>query len=289
MVIGAALCLAAGGGDSGGNAAAGKTFSYGAPVPYGDAGAAAAPVQSALALQTAPDATDAQTLASTGTVTSSLLGSSVVMSAGGSGVQQRAFALATESALTAATPTDPVTQPVTGFDDSSCVRLATGSVTFDRCTVTLTESTTSSSSTSKVELNGQVAYDATKRTTTWGLDLTDAATIASGGQTANVSLHLHEAGDLAFTDTTVQGKLLAELSASGSSGGQSATVAVSEAVLLDVTYADAASCASRVTGGTLEAKRVWTDRGTGSATNLPDRAALVTWTGCGVATVAYSP
>jgi hypothetical protein len=76
------------------------------------------------------------------------------------------------------------------------------------------------------------------------------------------------------------------VSGSASAGGRSESVAVSESVALGVIYSSAPAC---ITSGKLEAKRVWTHRpGDGSGAEYANRGALVTWTGCGIATIALS-
>jgi hypothetical protein len=62
---------------------------------------------------------------------------------------------------------------------------------------------------------------------------------------------------------------------------------VSEQLLLTgVTYDKVNAC---VTGGTLEAKRVWVKRPSGeSATSLPSKGAKVTWQSCGTGSIAFS-
>ncbi|HEX7622908.1 MAG TPA: hypothetical protein VF400_04995, partial [Anaeromyxobacteraceae bacterium] len=66
VAVASCLALAACGGSSGGNAAAGKTFTYGTPVAADSkqSSALAVQVSGALALKSAPDATSAQDVAS---------------------------------------------------------------------------------------------------------------------------------------------------------------------------------------------------------------------------------
>ncbi len=116
---------------------------------------------------------------------------------------------------------------------------------------------------------------------TW--DITAAGTITVS--TGSVSFRLHESGTLTITDSTVTGNMLLEVSMKVTSGGQSASVGYSEALVLNLTYQQDPLC---ITNGTLEAKRVWSNRGGAPKTSLPDAAAKVTWTGCGVGTIARS-
>jgi hypothetical protein len=70
----------------------------------------------------------------------------------------------------------------------------------------------------------------------------------------------------------------------GSGESVSLSAAFDESLAFDVTRSS--NCSSGVTGGTLEARRVWVSRPTGvPASQPPDEAARLEWTGCGTATV----
>lgn len=281
VAVASCLALAACGGNSGGNAAAGKTFTYGTPVAANSSQSYAldAQVSGALALTSAPDATSAQGLAAGSALTTDLLGPSALGSATASPTQQRLLALGARAASRQLTSTVGDV-----FDNPACVTTTLNSVTMKGCTFTQTNVYT----TSKIQMDGSVSFDQAKGTLTWSLTVTDASTFTYSGQSGSATVSAHESGTLTVTDTTIKGQILAELSASESSAGQSASMGVAEAVTLDLTYADATVCPSRVTSGTVEAKRVWTDRGGASAVQLPDKAAKATWTACGVGSIAFS-
>jgi len=280
IAVAVASCLAlACGGDSG-NAAAGKTFTYGTPVAATSyqSSAVDAQVSGALALKSAPDATSAQNLASVSDLTAALLGYSALGSATASPTQQRLLAIGARAASS---------QLTTGaFDIPACVTTTVSSITMKGCTITVTD--TYLGMTSKEQVDGSLTFDQAKGTLTWSVTVVDVTTYSYQGQGGSISMSAHESGTLTVTDTTIKGQMLAELSMSGGSSAGSASLGVAEAVNVDITYADAAVCSSRVTLGTVEAKRVWTDRGGASATLLPDKAAKATWTGCGLGTIAFS-
>jgi hypothetical protein len=273
IAVAVAACLAlACGGDSG-NAAAGKTFTYGSTAQTNLTQSSALDVQlsGALALKSSPDATSAQDLASVSDITTALLGSSGLV-ASASPTQQRLLAIGARAASR---------QLTSGFDNSTCVVTTTTSVKMTGCTLTVTNL----SGTSKVQVDGSLSFDPAKGTLTWDMTVSDATNFTSQGVTGTASLHAHESGTLTVTNTTIQGQLLAEASASASSPTASVSMGVSEAVTIDVTYQASPAC---VTGGTLEAKRVWTERPAGATgPSFADGAAKVTWTACGVGTIAF--
>jgi hypothetical protein len=108
----------------------------------------------------------------------------------------------------------------------------------------------------------------------------------------SITVHYGSAGDLTATTagsvTTLNGTLGQELAASGTVDGNSDAFDVSEAVVLTgITYDKTPPAC--VTGGTLEAKRIWVKRPNGAtAVSLPDKGAKVTWASCGNATIAIS-
>jgi hypothetical protein len=86
------------------------------------------------------------------------------------------------------------------------------------------------------------------------------------------------------TTTTAVGSVTSEIALTVTAGGQTVSAALDESLAFDVTRS--ATCASGVTAGSLEAKRVWVSRPAGvPASQLPDEAARVEWSGCGTATV----
>jgi hypothetical protein len=270
-----ALLTACGGNTAPHSAAASKTFDYGAAAPASTAQAAAVQgaVSGALALKSSPDATQAQDLADFSSLTSALLGDDVGFSASlRSSVNARTAAFVARRAGLAA-GADAT------FVDSSCATVTPTSVTLKGCQVAITD-TDGSSITVTADGTLSVAAD----TLTW--DLTLHVAVSNPAQSASASGAFHDSGTLTVTTTAAKGSMRRELTASSTVQGQSAGLGVSESLDFDLTYDPAISC---VTGGTLEAKRVWTQRPSGQgATLLRDRGAKVNWTGCGIATVQLS-
>lgn len=169
------------------------------------------------------------------------------------------------------------------FDVPACVSVSSGKVTFSGCRVTISETSGGTTLGGSVTVNGDVALSADRQTLTW--DLTYGVVLnATGTSALAMNGAMHSAGNVVATATTAVGSATSELSLTVSAGGQTASAAMDESLAFNLTRSDA--CASGVTGGTLEAKRVWASRPAGAtAADLPDEAAKVTWSGCGVATV----
>lgn len=274
------LALSACGGNkkSTGNLASAAEFSYGAPAPAGFAQTAAVEgsVAGATAFAASASAEGGLALADVSLLTEALLG-------------QGTFALGAaarppaQAALVARSPRRALT--ASGFDNPDCIQTSPTSVTLTRCTMTLDEVSPEGTLHVVVTAGGSVAYVAATRTLSWNLAVSESLQI-TGTQTGSASGSVHMAGSLAVTETTIVGDMATEMRLSASAGGQSMSVAVDESVDLDLTYADAATCATRITGGTVEAKRVWTARPPGATpADLPDAGAKVTWTACGAATI----
>ncbi len=284
MTVALASCLAlaaCGSGSSGGNAAAGKTFSYGTPTTATSLQTSAVDTQlsGALAVKTAPDANGAQSLAGFGGVTSTLLGSSTGLTLGSAGpAQQQLVTAGRTAALSKALSTSSIT-----FDnEATCVVATAAKVTLSGCTLTIVDPSVSG----KVVVNGWAAYDAALAKLSWDLSLASTLSITSISPPGSASVTFHESGALAVTDTTFKGDFLAEMSMTASAQGQSESIGVAEALTVDVTYAGTPAC---VTGGTLEAKRVWTALPQGASGPMyANVGAKVTWTGCGSALLALS-
>ncbi len=274
VMVASCLALAACGGNSG-NAAVGKTFNYGASQPV-DGTAASAVATSALTVKTAPNSGGAQALA--GGASSALLPSSGVSLTAAGPEQQRAIAAGRSAALSQLTTGATVT-----FDNqATCVTTSATQVAMTGCTLTIVDV----SMAAKVQVDGSLAYDAALGKLSWDLTLGSTVTFSSMTPPGSMTVHFHESGALTVTDTTIKGDLLAEMGVNATVQGRSVSMGVDEAVVLDVTYAGTPAC---VTGGSLEAKRVWTQRPDGaSGLQFADVGAKVTWTGCGQATAVYS-
>jgi hypothetical protein len=277
--IAAALCMltAACGGNSGsgGNAAASKTFTYAAPTQSdGTASLVSAQLSGTLGSTSSPTADSAQGVANFSGVTSILLGSSGAALAPSS--PQRALVSAKASAARA------LTSPGSAFDNPSCATVTATSVSMKDCTITITTTDTSGTTTETFHVDGTLSVTDANQTVTW--DLTVSFNMSASA--SSMTLRAHEDGTLTVTATTIKGKMLSEMSVSENANGFSASFGVDESLDIDLTYTATPPC---VTGGTLEAKRVWTQRPAGYTTaQLPDKGAKVTWTGCGQGTIAFS-
>lgn len=263
------------------NEAALASFAYGSSTPAtaGQAAAAQAPVASSTAFRAAPSPAAGLVLSDVGGITAALLPAAAL---------PLVATQAPGALLQAIPPRSRALVVGAGFDNPSCATATPTSITFASCTKTVDETDVDGTVSHTVAtVNGSMSYTAATNTAAW--DLTLGATVTATGPSAgNGSFSIHMAGSIAVGTTAIVGHMGTELALSATISGRSVTVGVDESVDLDLTYADAATCATRVTGGTLEAKRVWTARPTGVSTaQLPDAAAKVTWTGCGQATVQY--
>lgn len=270
--------LACGGSKKTGNLAAATEFSYGAPAPAGIAQTAAveSTVAGSATFAGAASADGGLAIADVAVLTGALLGQSAFTLGATAPTPARA-------ALVAGAPRRALT--TSGFDNPACVQTTATSVTLTQCTLTVDEVSGSTTLHMVVTANGSVEYAPASRVLTWDLRVGESLQV-TGTQSASASGSLHMAGSLAVTESTIVGDMASELRMTASGGGQSMSVGVDESVDLDLTYADAAACATRITGGTVEAKRVWTARPAGvDPAEMPDAAAKVTWTGCGTATV----
>jgi len=264
--LGLALLLGACGGSDKPreNSAASTTFGYGSPqaATSDQAGAMGATVSSIDAFRAAPGTGSGLGAADAASITGALLEGGPIAS----------FSPAEVGATSAA-----------AFDVPACAVVTSGKVTFNGCRVTVSQSSGNTSTSGSVTVNGNVSLSADGQTLTWDLTYGVGLTM-SGTSPLTMSGTSHSGGRVLVTATTAVGAITSEVSLTVSAGGQSASAALDESLAFDVTRSD--TCASGVTGGTLEAKRVWTTRPSGaSPAELPDEAAKVEWTGCGTATV----
>jgi len=273
MAIALGAALAACGGSDPKNAAAEKKFTYDTPVTASGSQSSVvnASVTTAQGLKSSPDESAAQSFADFSSVTSALLGGASIglPSAVSPGADARTALFVARRAGVAATSGS--------FQNPGCVTKTLTSVTLSGCKVVVTDT---DGTTITVTADGSLA--AAVDTLTW--DLTVRIGLSGSPQGVSLNGSIHDSGNLTVTATTASGAMRRELDATASASGQSASVGMDESLDFDVTHAD--GC---VTGGTLEAKRVWTQRPQGASTaQLQDRGAKVTWTGCGIATVAFS-
>jgi hypothetical protein len=258
------LLAACGGSTPPGNAATDATFTYGAPqaATSDQAGALGSAVASMDSFRASPGTGAGLGMADAAAVSSRLL------QGGSIGTFSPSSLGATSTAV---------------FDVPACAVVGGGRVTFTGCTITVTPSGTHDTASGTVTVNGEVALAADHQTLTW--DLTYGVALTTSGVAAmTLNGTLHSAGQVVATATTATGSATSAVSVTASIAGQTMSAALDESLSFDVTRSE--SCASGVTGGTLEARRVWTTRPAGlPASQFPDGAARVTWTGCGTATV----
>jgi hypothetical protein len=212
-------------------------------------------------------------------VTDTLLGTSGVTLASAGPAQQQLLAAGRRAALGKALSASSIT-----FDnEATCVAATTAKVTLTGCTLTISDPSASG----KVVVDGWAAYDAALAKLSWELSLASTLSITSASPPGAAAVAFHESGALAVTDTTFKGDFLAEMNVTASAQGKSASVGLAEALEVDVTYAGTPPC---VSGGTVEARRVWTALPQGASGPAYANAGVeITWNGaCGSATVARS-
>jgi hypothetical protein len=246
------------------NSAASAAFVYGSPLgaTSDQAGAMGATVSSIDAFRAAPG-------------TGAGLGATDAASVTGAFLQG--------GAIGTFSPADVGVTSAAAFDVPACAVVASGKVTFNGCSVTVSQSSGGTSTSGSVTVTGDISLSADKQTLTWDLTYGVGLTMSGSGP-LSMSGSMHSAGRVVVTATTAVGSITSEVSLTVSGGGQTVSAALDESLAFDVTRSD--TCASGVTGGTLEAKRVWTARPAGaSPAQFPDEAARVEWTGCGTARV----
>lgn len=174
---------------------------------------------------------------------------------------------------TLATLGGPAAVTATGFDDPGCVTVQPALITYSACRITL-------SPTDAITVSGTIGRSGP--TVSWSLDT--SFTMATTGATADVAVHL--TGGLTFGAGTVKGQARSDTRVGVVYGAMQSRVAYTTLADLDLTFSGTPAC---VDGGTLELRRVWTDRGGAPATGqYADQGLLFTWQGCGTALVASS-
>jgi hypothetical protein len=282
----AALVAAAcgGGGGSKTNPATAASFNYAAGTPVAPTAVNASVQSTASALSSLTSFQTAPSAASAADVNGALLGAADTALGGSAGLAA--------APLTAAMPLlhEVRTQALTLGDvpgsslPAGCGVLANGTVTFDPavCKVSQTSTVGTSTTTVTATLSGHVT--GAPGSATW--DLVINATITEPQLSVNATFT--DLGNFAVTDTTAKAHGEASIQATANANGQSATIGVAQAADLDVTIAPPATCSTRITGGTFEAKRVWTAlpsqlQGQPGYTN---QGVKVTWNGCSTTTPA---
>ncbi len=180
----------------------------------------------------------------------------------------------TSTARTVASLGGPAAVMTYGFDNASCVSITPGaSITYTGCTVTL--------GTGLIQVDGTITRSGAKLA--W--DLTSRLTDAGTGY--SMSAAVHATGALTFGATTVTGQARSDTQATVTGNG--ATVSAAYTTLADVAL-DLQRDPFCVTGGTLELRRVWTQRPAGMPTTgeYADQGLRFTWQGCGTVLVQHS-
>jgi len=256
-ITAAALSLALASCGGGGNAALSKNFNYGAAqAPTSSeqlaASSAQGAVSSSASFGSAPDSSTASAIVGLADeLASSALGGSALAAAGVPDRPQLRGALRT--AVTA-----------------DCTVVTATSVTFNNCSDSDAGYTFTLSGTVSVT-NGKIAWDIHG-------NYTDSS------QGINITLGLHQSGELTVTSSTVLGHSASELSGNVSLGPQSTDFALDTAAMVNLTYNP--DC---ITAGTVEVKRVWSDRPDGATgPDFADVAVKLTWTGCNTVQVQHS-
>ena len=247
----------AGCGGSGGNAALSKTFTYGsAQAPSSSENAAASSAQSNLSgsadFASSPDATKGLAIALfADSLSASMMGdASVPGRPRDSDVQRFAQRAAT----------------------SACGTVSGKTVTFTNCTQT--------ESGFSMTLNGSVT--ATTDSVTWSL----TGNFTGTEQNVTFNLTTHMAGTFTVAGNKINGHATSDFGGNVSSQGQNVSFGLATAALVDLSYQSSPYC---ITSGSVEVKRVWTQKPQGaSGASFADAAAKITWTGCNALTVAHS-
>ena len=294
-ILASAACavLAACGGSGNGNgstsnAALGTTFNYGSPQTASSAETTAVQAQlsTLIGVQGSPTASDAFNVADFSGLSGALLGgeaSSFPIAVGAPESLARAL-VARAGARWDVLPRDTFT-----FENPGCASQPNSdSVSLQACVLDLSSTGVSGTAT----ITGTLTADPSAGTASWSFSV--AMNFSEQGMTASGTYSF--SGQVAVTASTVKATLLADLNATatGTENGQSvtATIGAAESLVVDLAYES--SPTSCVTGGTVEAKFVWTTLPSGAtSTQFPNQAAKVTFTstggGCGVATIVTSP
>jgi hypothetical protein len=282
--LGAAACGGGGGGNAA-NPAASRTFTYGGtatPAPPGAAEAASAALLDAASFDAGagPDATGV-TGALFAAADAALGGSATTFVAPADPLP--ALRRARARALALAGPIGEGLGPDPAFP-RGCYVVSGSTVTFSRCT--MTEVTEEGSV--RVTLDGTVS--GAPGSVAWDLTIGALVSMSSAEGAFTANLGYDDAGTFAVTATTAKAHQEAALAITVEGDGQTARVRVAQAADLDTTIAPADVCSTRITGGTFEAKRVWSEV-PAEARDEPefrDRGVKLTWTGCGTANALFS-
>lgn len=152
---------------------------------------------------------------------------------------------------------------------ADCAKVTDTSITYDHCTY--------DSSGYSGTLEGSITVAA--NSVSW--DITFTFSISTQGVSGNG--YYNWKGQMAWTATTITGNGRSAFTVHASGNGQSADLASTTGVDLNLTYEPSPSFC--ITGGTLELRRVVAASG-GTENVMKDAAIKFTWNGCGNVTVA---
>lgn len=249
---------------------AARKFQYGAAQPA--AGSTALAADAGEAATSSAVTLHADTAIDPGAAGSSMMGLPDAMA----GEAWGSSALALQSSdlgRTLATLGGPAAVTATGFDEP-CVTVQPALITYSGCRITL-------SATDAITVNGTISRSGP--TVSWAIDT--ALSMAITGGAADVAVHL--TGGLTFGVGTVKGQARSDTRVGVSYGSIRSTAAYTTLADLDLQLSGTPAC---VSGGTLELRRVWTERAPGMPTTgqYADQGLLFTWQGCGTVLVASS-
>jgi hypothetical protein len=151
---------------------------------------------------------------------------------------------------------------------ASCATVTSTTITYSHCSY--------NSDSYNGTLDGSINVGA--NSVTWNLNWTFS--LSSQGVTGNGTFNW--SGQINWTATNITGSGRSAFTVHASANGQSADVASTSGVDLNLTYASNPFC---ITGGTLEIRRVVVAT-SGSQNENRDGAVKFTWSGCGAVTVA---
>jgi hypothetical protein len=240
-------------------------------------------------LQSAPGVSSATSLVLFSGVTDAMVGADAFsVAAPAVAAQRNALARARSAALYS--PTNYGTD----FDNPECVTVTSTSVSLSGCKLTVTETSSSETATVTVTADGSVTLSNGNQTLTWDLTLAVSVTASGTGGSVSGGGQFHAAGDLtvlaptATAEGSVKGSMTSEASLHASAGGESISMRVDESLHIDVTYQTSPSTC--VTGGTVEAKRVFADWSVPNVSRPSDKGAKITFTsgGCNTGTIQIS-
>jgi hypothetical protein len=176
------------------------------------------------------------------------------------------------SSRAAALLTGDTVAAASGWDDEGCWTVTATSIQFDHCTISVSED----DSTMVTAVNGSMHRAAGH--VYWDLTATMTITGTSDVGPMTIKYSDHATGDVTFDAGTIVGFERSDLSLSAKAPTESISMKVTYNVDLDLQYlADPSFC---LTGGTLEAKQVWSEKPSNpeiDPADFVDQAVKLTW------------